>query len=114
MSYKSIKNLGALCNHLITRYGVDGAKSVLSNEYNYNGPVMVTSASVNMRNASASANKQAMLNNLSKLRALWKAGNAKYNTMDKRTTAAKEAKVWLDNIVKLGKGQALKLQVTGA
>jgi len=93
---------------------MDGAKSVLSNEYNYHGVVEVTSANVNMRNASANANKSAMTNNLAKLRALWAKGNAKYKLMDKRTTAAKEAKIWLDNIVALGKGQALKLQVTGA
>ena len=114
MSYKSIKNLAALSNHLISAYGMQGAKDVLANEYNYHGVVELTSFNSSMRNSSAKSNRSAMTNNLAKLRALWAKGNAKYKLMDKRTTAAKDAKIWLDNIVALGKGQALKLQVTGA
>ncbi|RKY53214.1 MAG: hypothetical protein DRP93_06940 [Candidatus Neomarinimicrobiota bacterium] len=102
MSFKSIKNLPALIGYLETKYGADKAKLILSNEYNYNGP---------MDTQPTQAAKQAgywEMKQLDKLRAIYKSALSMYRTMDKRTTEAKDAKA---NLLRLAaKGIAFKLQ----
>jgi hypothetical protein len=132
MSYKSIRNLNALANHLISRHGLDEATCIFASEYNMTRNkeffydcqsqwmahlAKAAGVSGNTRTYTAQpSNAQRMAETfqeeLIRLRVEWTKYNRQLKELDGRTAWAKRIKAKLIEIE--AEGQLVAHQVEGA